>query len=362
MVKNRGALRVKKARRKQPTRPLKPAPSKTRRAVLYLQVVPLLAIAVGAVLWAKERFFALPAAPSMKREAKIYDNLGRDRRVMVVPNFLAPALAEEWYRELTAAAAADARGAADAPPSWVYTTNNNGSLSDGGNQKVRGNHAIAARRRVAQALHAKHAFAYSKWELQRAHSVFSAAARHFKKGATRRTIRGLTAALAATSRGGKAKSAALTKVADMFVTRYRAGDFLSPHQDFYSGSVAFVLSLSRGPARSSNETWRAEYGGSLSFQCEEEGVRTKWCNEIEPQFNTLVLFRTRSLDARTNAIIQGPLHAVSRVGEAMDDAGFNRFAITGWFEEKETSKERVRDRAAEIDVEERKARGDVEEL
>ena len=281
---------------------------------------------------------------------------------MVVPNFLAPALADEWYRELSAAATADQRGAADAPPLWVYTTNNNGSLGDGGNLKVRGNHAIAARRRVAQALHARDEFAYSKWELQRNHSVFRAAARHFKKKATRRTIRSLTAHLGATSRGGKAKSLALVKVADMFVTQYRAGDFLSAHQDFYSGSVAFVLSLSKGPGGSTNETWKSEYGGSLSFLCEEEGLQPKWCNEIEPQFNTLVLFRTRTLDARTKEITSGPLHAVSRVGDAVRDAGFNRFAVTGWFEEKETSEARTRKMNPQIDAEARKSRGEVEEL
>ena len=47
---------------------------------------------------------------------------------------------------------------------------------------------------------------------------------------------------------------------DLFVTHYAEGDFLSAHNDGFSGSWAFVVSLASGPE------WQPDFGGELCFQ------------------------------------------------------------------------------------------------
>lgn len=93
---------------------------------------------------------------------------------------------------------------------------------------------------------------------------------------------------------------------DAQATRYRAGHFLSKHDDRDDSQgrrYAYVLSLSRH--------WEAAWGGQLRFYQEE----APHC-QISPSFNVLNVFRVPQL------------HDVSMV---KDDAKHDRLSITGWF-------------------------------
>lgn len=63
-----------------------------------------------------------------------------------------------------------------------------------------------------------------------------------------------------------------------------AEDFLSFHQDGYSGSIAFVLTLAKD--------WDVEDGGVLQMCIDHRGSYIG-CKNFVPTFNRLVLFRTR---------------------------------------------------------------------
>lgn len=94
--------------------------------------------------------------------------------------------------------------------------------------------------------------------------------------------------------------------ADAQATRYRAGDFLTRHDDAIGGkhrSYAYVLSLSAD--------WQAEWGGLLLLNDHQGGI----AQAIVPRFNNLVLFRV------------GQPHSVSFVAPY---AGSDRLSITGW--------------------------------
>lgn len=96
--------------------------------------------------------------------------------------------------------------------------------------------------------------------------------------------------------------------ADAQATSYRAGHFLTLHDDLGTANeqrrVAYVLNLTR--------RWQVDWGGLLHFVDEDGQVVDSWL----PQFNTLVLFRV-------------PIrHTVSYVAPF---AGEPRLAITGWF-------------------------------
>lgn len=95
---------------------------------------------------------------------------------------------------------------------------------------------------------------------------------------------------------------------DAQATLYRAGDFLTAHDDQGSGGerrrVAYVLNLTKD--------WRADGGGLLQFIDPQGDVSAAW----RPEFNVLSLFRVPTL------------HSVSQVAAF---ANSPRFAITGWF-------------------------------
>jgi Rps23 Pro-64 3,4-dihydroxylase Tpa1-like proline 4-hydroxylase len=94
--------------------------------------------------------------------------------------------------------------------------------------------------------------------------------------------------------------------ADAQATRYRAGDFLTRHDDNVAGkhrSLAYVMNLSRD--------WRAEWGGLLLFN-DLDGVVVE---TMVPRFNALCLF----------AVPQP--HSVSYVAPY---AAAPRLSITGW--------------------------------
>eukprot|EP00656_Telonema_subtile_P053322 TRINITY_DN7694_c0_g1_i2.p1 TRINITY_DN7694_c0_g1~~TRINITY_DN7694_c0_g1_i2.p1 ORF type:complete len:161 (-),score=19.48 TRINITY_DN7694_c0_g1_i2:15-497(-) len=103
----------------------------------------------------------------------------------------------------------------------------------------------------------------------------------------------------------------LLGVSDMFVSCFDLDDMLSLHEDGYSGSVAFVLTLAKG--------WRREDGGLLSM-CSSTSQRH--CQDMVPTFNRLVLFRTRGgpqIPHRVTAVrVPGGEHR-------------KRFGVTGWY-------------------------------
>ncbi|MBS0211873.1 MAG: 2OG-Fe(II) oxygenase [Proteobacteria bacterium] len=89
-------------------------------------------------------------------------------------------------------------------------------------------------------------------------------------------------------------------------TRYRPGQFLTPHDDKNSiegRRYAYVLNLSRG--------WKADWGGQLQFLDADGNV----IDTLLPRWNTLSIFRVPQL------------HLVSLVAPW---AGADRLAITGW--------------------------------
>jgi hypothetical protein len=94
--------------------------------------------------------------------------------------------------------------------------------------------------------------------------------------------------------------------ADTMASRYRAGDFLSAHDDDIPGKnrlVAYVLNFT--------PVWRADWGGVLTFLDEDGHVAEGY----SPAFNALNLFS-----------VPAP-HAVSYVAPF---AGRDRVSVTGW--------------------------------
>lgn len=90
-------------------------------------------------------------------------------------------------------------------------------------------------------------------------------------------------------------------------TRYRAGQFLTRHQDREAGEnrvCAFVINLSK--------EWDSDWGGLLQFHDEDDRL----VDTFVPYWNTLSLFRVPQS------------HTVSLVSPW---AGADRLAITGWF-------------------------------
>ncbi len=90
-------------------------------------------------------------------------------------------------------------------------------------------------------------------------------------------------------------------------TRYRPGQFLTPHDDRHSGEGrrhAYVINLT--------PRWKAEWGGLLQFIGADGGV----IETLMPRWNALSIFRVPQL------------HLVSLVSPW---AGEDRLAITGWF-------------------------------
>jgi Rps23 Pro-64 3,4-dihydroxylase Tpa1-like proline 4-hydroxylase len=94
--------------------------------------------------------------------------------------------------------------------------------------------------------------------------------------------------------------------ADCQATRYRPGDFLTPHNDHLDGmqrKFAYVLSLT--------PDWLPRWGGLLSFVDQTADVEAT----ITPRFNALSLFAV------------GQSHYVSQVATY---APIDRISVTGW--------------------------------
>lgn len=102
----------------------------------------------------------------------------------------------------------------------------------------------------------------------------------------------------------------LTKLTTLFMSRYKSGNFLSPHSDKGNGKLAFVINISKN--------WKPQYGGNLHFMNDE---RTEITETYVPEFNSFVIFHV-PLDV-------GIPHFVSHVAP---NVKFSRYAITGWFD------------------------------
>ena len=102
----------------------------------------------------------------------------------------------------------------------------------------------------------------------------------------------------------------LTKLTTLFMSKYKSGNFLSPHSDKGNGRLAFVINLSK--------FWKPQYGGALHFLNDE---RTEIIDTFVPDFNNLVIFYVPEPN--------GIPHFVSHVCPNVKPS---RYAITGWFE------------------------------
>ncbi len=105
----------------------------------------------------------------------------------------------------------------------------------------------------------------------------------------------------------------ITNLNTMFLSKYKAGNFLSPHSDKGNGKIAFVINLSKN--------WLPHYGGNLHFLSEDrKTIVETWT----PAFNNLVVFYVPP-DEECNI---GLPHFVSHVNPGIK---LNRYAITGWY-------------------------------
>jgi Rps23 Pro-64 3,4-dihydroxylase Tpa1-like proline 4-hydroxylase len=100
----------------------------------------------------------------------------------------------------------------------------------------------------------------------------------------------------------------LIKLNDMFISKYKSGDFLAPHSDRSNGKLAYVINMSLN--------WKPQYGGNLHFMNNE---RTEIIHTLTPSFNNLVIFEVPD---------DGIPHYVSHI---VPNLNKTRYAISGWF-------------------------------
>ena len=101
----------------------------------------------------------------------------------------------------------------------------------------------------------------------------------------------------------------LTTLTTLFLSKYTAGSFLSPHSDNGNGTLAFVLNLTK--------FWKPQYGGILHFTNED---RNEIIESYIPGFNNFMIFYVPEN--------KGIPHFVSHVSP---NVKFPRFAVSGWF-------------------------------
>lgn len=100
----------------------------------------------------------------------------------------------------------------------------------------------------------------------------------------------------------------LTGISTLFLSKYKSGNFLSPHSDKGNGKLAFVINISKG--------WKPQYGGILHFMNNE---RTEIIDSYVPEFNSFIIFTVPD---------NGIPHFVSHVSPNIK---ISRYSITGWF-------------------------------
>lgn len=102
----------------------------------------------------------------------------------------------------------------------------------------------------------------------------------------------------------------LSMLKTMFLSKYKSGNFLSPHSDKGNGRVAFVINLSK--------FWKPHYGGNLHFL---NNNRTEIIETFAPGYNNLIIFEVPEYS--------GIPHFVSHVAPNIK---YPRIAITGWYD------------------------------
>jgi len=102
----------------------------------------------------------------------------------------------------------------------------------------------------------------------------------------------------------------LTRLTTLFLSKYKSGNFLSPHSDNGNGRLAFVIYLTK--------FWKPQYGGILHFMSDD---RKDIIESFVPTFNSFVIFNVPKEE--------GIPHFISHVSP---NVKYSRFAITGWFD------------------------------
>jgi Rps23 Pro-64 3,4-dihydroxylase Tpa1-like proline 4-hydroxylase len=247
-----------------------------------------------------------------------------------ISNFLPTKIAQRWRTRLRDEWLLQQETCPSNHTQWTYATNTNGS-----NAKERSLERIPDRREQALQMKQSNMFAYAKWELEHG-ELFHEMQQQFLEPEIIQKVQTIL------SKQGVEVSL-LPQLSDFFVTQYSPGDFLSKHNDYLSGSWAFVVSLMDKEESNEDGQWQDEYGGHLRFECPtsviDENDRTSqsiansndddsfWCTSVAPSFNTALIFQT----GQYLNITRGPYHEVLAVSEAAEEAGYRRFSITGWY-------------------------------
>ena len=167
---------------------------------------------------------------------------------------------------------------------WIYTTNI-------GNKKIKHNNDITNRKIKAKEMFNKGLFAYSKYEYDDNADIL----KEIKKKLTEKNTLDFISSLV---------NKKITKITDIFISKYEKGDFLSEHTDNTLGKYAFMIYL--------NKSWDISCGGNLNIIKNDKSIDT-----ILPEFNKLILMDIYS-ELRP--------HYIDEV-----ICKQNRYAITGWF-------------------------------
>lgn len=325
--------------------------------VLAVVVVAFLSCFIGAAVGEGVTVKSNDAKEEEKESIPSYTRFrSRQSDVYVIPNFLRQDLAIQWRDTMKqlwdttnsnstcSVTSSSSDGSVcnssenSAMNSWMYTTNNNGVLAAiNSNAKVRSLDQIDARNKTAHILKTNDLFSYAKWELHPSHPLVQEMEHAFSTE-IKDTVQQFL-------RLNHPHVELAPHLSDLFVTLYSTGDFLSSHNDFESGTWAFVVSLMDGPTNNDNHNeggggagaaaapvWDAtEFGGGLRFECPKEPqilppTRDEdWCKVLYPAFNSAILFQTRVPSG------SGPFHEVLPVHWKAQDQGFYRFGLTGWY-------------------------------
>ena len=100
----------------------------------------------------------------------------------------------------------------------------------------------------------------------------------------------------------------VTQLNQVFLSKYKSGNFLAPHSDINNGKIAFVFNFS--------VNWKPQYGGILHFLSED---RTNIIDSFVPMFNSMMIFEIPK---------DGIPHFVSHV---VPNVKRSRYALTGWY-------------------------------
>jgi Rps23 Pro-64 3,4-dihydroxylase Tpa1-like proline 4-hydroxylase len=101
----------------------------------------------------------------------------------------------------------------------------------------------------------------------------------------------------------------LTGTGESFISRFKSGQFLSPHHDKNKGKIGFVYNTTKD--------WKPEYGGMLHIMEEDYKTVNK---VVMPKFNQVTIFHIPKSE--------GIPHFVSHV---VNGVSRHRLSFTGWF-------------------------------